>query len=164
MTNRVVTGFLQLHKIRLPQRTKMLQRPRCTQLSTFHKTHQPRELKHIMSVTMSESPLLLVIKFEFSTINCRWIHWIWWRKICRQKGFKPRISSVNGQCANHYTIESSVIVIIFKLDRIVFVQFADSANSLTVLVKEKKIDCFRLILSRDPKKMYDKINPLFFFT
>ena len=30
------------------------------------------------------------------------------------KGFNARISSVEGQCANHYTMKSSVIAIIFK--------------------------------------------------
>ena len=30
-------------------------------------------------------------------------------------GFDPRISSVEGQCANHYTMEPSSIAVIFKM-------------------------------------------------
>ena len=35
-------------------------------------------------------------------------------KQLQSKGFDPRISLVEGQCSNHYTIKASVITTIFK--------------------------------------------------
>ena len=53
---------------------------------------------------------------SFSTISCRWIHWIWWQKKLQSKGSDPKISSVEIQYANHDrpTMHPTVIVIIFK--------------------------------------------------
>ena len=51
-------------------------------------------------------------------------------KKLQSQGFDPRISSVEGQCANHYTTEPTVIAIIFK-------SMLLSVNSLTVPVKGK---------------------------
>ena len=42
------------------------------------------------------------------------IHWIWWQKL-QPKGFSPKMSWVENQCANYCTMEPSAVTIIFKL-------------------------------------------------
>ena len=59
----------------------------------------------------------------------------------QSKEYDPRISSVEGQCANHYAVEPSVMAIVFKWT-LVFASLL-LQNSLTVPVKVGKLDCFR---------------------
>ena len=48
-------------------------------------------------------------------------------KKLQSKGFDPSISSVEGQCANHYTMKQSVLVITLKWT-IVYVTFAEISD------------------------------------
>ena len=67
------------------------------------------------------------VQSSYFLISCRWMHWIWWQKL-HSKGFDPRISSVDFQCTNHYSMEPSVILNIFKWTLfyiIAFVAFAE---------------------------------------
>ena len=51
-------------------------------------------------------------------------------KNLQSKGFDSRISSIEGQCVNHYVVEPSVIAIIFKWILVyAFVEFAEFIDS-----------------------------------
>ena len=81
-------------------------------------------------------------------------------KYLQSKGFDPGIFSVEDQCANHNTMEPSVIAIIFKwflvYTSLLLQNLLNSVNSLTVPVKVEKNSnaIYKMVISMDKYGLY----------